>query len=276
MFIAYDQSNELVEAKNAMRKGHYFCYACGEPLILKRGKIILPHFAHQRGCICNDGWTHPKMCNWHREMQALFNTTEVAMENKQTGERHIADAVYKDIVFEFQHSQISSDEVAKRTRFYLSQGYRVAWVVDLSDKLITGKIRIIDNEAGVFYWPRASKMFYELPFYCSEDIQVVFSWKNAEENPNIRYGNNYTLKTYLNCVGWAYDQLEYNYTNQPICRPDLRFFAIVKKLAVHKNIGFDPEELFVNKPADENRYIRIAQDYIDEQEERASYYHYFS
>lgn len=182
MFSAYNSTfDDIVDARTASKKESYYCWACKKPLILKQGHIIQPHFAHQAKETCGDGWSHPSKTKWHRQMQDLFDTTEVLMEDAKTGERHIADAVYQDIVFEFQHSPINAEEVLNRTLFYMHQGYRVVWVVDIADVVKKCRLRSIDTDNNVYNWSRASRMFDFLPFLQRPDkIRVILYWEEYE------------------------------------------------------------------------------------------------
>ena len=48
----------------------YYCPICHAELILKKGDIITPHFAHKSIKDCDD-FTHD-MSDWHKEWQDLF------------------------------------------------------------------------------------------------------------------------------------------------------------------------------------------------------------
>ena len=51
MLLAYNQEKELIFAdKNTKRKETYFCPSCNEPVYLKKGEIMIPHFAHYQTC----------------------------------------------------------------------------------------------------------------------------------------------------------------------------------------------------------------------------------
>lgn len=46
MLVAYNGMLMRIVAANASRDGAYTCPGCREPVILKRGEIVTPHFAH--------------------------------------------------------------------------------------------------------------------------------------------------------------------------------------------------------------------------------------
>lgn len=45
--MALDEEGRLHRAATAPREGRYFCPACGGPVLLRRGPIRVPHFAHR-------------------------------------------------------------------------------------------------------------------------------------------------------------------------------------------------------------------------------------
>ena len=47
-----DSAGQLTHAKDAIRDNTYFCPACEQQFIFKRGKIKTPHFAHKSGLKC--------------------------------------------------------------------------------------------------------------------------------------------------------------------------------------------------------------------------------
>lgn len=51
--LAYDMTHTLVRVEDAAPSTQYFCPACGTRLILKRGAVKVPHFAHKPSDTCN-------------------------------------------------------------------------------------------------------------------------------------------------------------------------------------------------------------------------------
>lgn len=52
MLIALDDFGDRIEGKDAYRGEPYTCPACNAPVTLKRGAIVIPHFAHQPQSTC--------------------------------------------------------------------------------------------------------------------------------------------------------------------------------------------------------------------------------
>lgn len=116
------------DAKSEARKGLVgFCPNCKSPMIAKCGEKIIHHWAHKGKLEC-DNWWEPET-EWHRNWKGHFpkEWQEVVHQDPVTGERHIADVkTIVEIVLEFQHSPIKSDERISRNNFYK----KIAWIVD--------------------------------------------------------------------------------------------------------------------------------------------------
>lgn len=123
---ALNKKDEVVYADAAQIDGQYFCPCCGTPVLLKRGKVYTPHFAHISLDNCDSRY-HNNLGEWHTKMQDIFprEWREVIIGNR------IADIFHKNCVVEFQHSPITHSELRDRTNDYLTRGIKyVVWVFD--------------------------------------------------------------------------------------------------------------------------------------------------
>lgn len=101
------------------------CPGCNSEVIPKCGTIKIWHWAHKANeCIYH---TEPET-EWHLQWkeEAMKYGCNIEM---RFGE-HIADAVIKNKIIEFQHSNITSEEIISRSIFYIN----VDWVFDYRDK----------------------------------------------------------------------------------------------------------------------------------------------
>ncbi len=130
-----------VTAAAAERGGAFYCPSCGKPLVLKKGRIVVHHFAHKP----------PILCDWAR------GETLVHLEAKQTvhaaltargikaeleysvetmpGDRR-GDVIAwspkgQMIAIELQHTSISPDEIAERAFAYARAGAAQIWIAFL-------------------------------------------------------------------------------------------------------------------------------------------------
>ncbi|MBR1907750.1 competence protein [bacterium] len=118
-------NGKIVEPNKNIKKA--ICPLCGEIVISKCGKIKIFHWAHKSKQNC-DPWQENET-EWHRNWKNNFpkECQEVIMFDENTGEKHIADVKTKtDIILEFQHSYINTNEQCSREKFYKN----VIWIVD--------------------------------------------------------------------------------------------------------------------------------------------------
>jgi len=112
----------------------------GHVVIARRGEKNVHHFAHKAHtvCLCPDNkgaWHTQWQDRVHKEYQ------EVRMKEITSGILHIADVCIpscnvqcsgKGYVIEVQHSNMDSQTIRERERFYTSQGYILIWIFDCS------------------------------------------------------------------------------------------------------------------------------------------------
>ena len=145
MFTAYDKNGQIIYAEDCEKGVDCVCKVCGEKLVLKKGDIKRPHFAHNTKGTCSYDDRDNKS-PWHIRMQEYFpkEDREILFIDKRTGEKHIADVYLadKNTVIEFQHSDIKREEFLKRTEFHISNNRRIVWVFDESVK------KPLENDLG--------------------------------------------------------------------------------------------------------------------------------
>lgn len=102
------------------------CEHCGGSVIAKCGNKVVWHWAHATKESC-DSWYEPETA-WHRNWKHVFGERYSEIRVEKEGSWHIADIINKDgIVFEFQNSSISGQEIATREAFY---GEKMIWVIN--------------------------------------------------------------------------------------------------------------------------------------------------
>lgn len=113
-------NEELIKPKPGLKAE---CPACKEQVIAKCGNINVWHWSHLNDTEC-DSWSEPET-EWHYKWKTLFpiSCVEVSM-----GE-HRADVLWLGRVIEFQHSNISSEDILLREKFYGN----MFWVIDASE-----------------------------------------------------------------------------------------------------------------------------------------------
>ena len=174
MFYALDKNDIKVHISETKYDECYFCQKCNQQLKIisehkRLGQTISEHFSHigkinsqNKDYIpCTDHW-HYCMSEWHCEWQERFpkECRECVVSNGV--EKHIADVLINNTVIEFQHSRISVEEFRERNEFYTSIGYKVIWVFDLVDYVLSGVIRSERVGGSKWYWRSAPKFFRSL------------------------------------------------------------------------------------------------------------------
>lgn len=178
MFIAHDENHNIIPIENATRGNHYFCPTCGEHLIVKaeNSLAVHKHFAHRKGTQCTDDWNYD-MSEWHRAWQAKFPIECREVVKEKDGVKHRADVLINQTVIEFQHSPITSEEIAKRNDFYRSLGYQVVWVFDAEGQIKNSVGESLDPykcSPTDLRWKRAKEQFSK-PFPNEVDVFLDYS-----------------------------------------------------------------------------------------------------
>lgn len=189
MLFAIDKEGNRIHINYALRGQEYVCPCCEEKVVLKKGNIRKHHYAHHSGSMCRDGW-HYDMSDWHQEWQNKFPLQYQEIVKELNGKKHRADVLIEDkkIVFEFQHSALSSDEFYDRNIFYNTLGYKVIWVFDEIEQYISGEI---DNYRGdLWAWEKYRKTFddfnckdkrVEVYLHLEDDYLVRVTWSTGDK-----------------------------------------------------------------------------------------------
>ena len=171
MKFALFNNNKIIATKGAIG----VCPICESELIPKCGKVKVNHWSHKTKC--TDTW-HENETEWHRGWKDQFpsNWQELILFDS-SGEKHIADVkTSENIVIEFQHSRLSSDERQSRNDFYTING-KLIWVVD--GNRIARDIKQFQNMLERCY------LWQKLPFLLlsvkpSDEPQFVQDWKSKK------------------------------------------------------------------------------------------------
>lgn len=173
MFIANDENGIRTGISEASVECEYFCPLCNGPLIQKRGKVKINHFAHKQGCEC-DSW-HYDMSEWHREWQNHFpmECREVVIE--RDGKKHRADVLINNTVVEFQHSSLSREEFQERNQFYSEAGYKIVWLFDIQERVNQRNVfRLLSDDNDKYCWKWAPHVF---DGYFPGESKIIVYWQ---------------------------------------------------------------------------------------------------
>lgn len=146
MLQAYNAQQTLIDAKVAT-PGHYTCPICSRPVVLKKGKVKMPHFAHQsvKDCFM---YAYKKETVAHIEgkyaLYDLFTPQTCYLEYYLPDIEQIPDCFHQSgIALELQMSVIPTAHIAARTSGYASIGIEVVWIAKFEDiKLVGRKMKL--------------------------------------------------------------------------------------------------------------------------------------
>lgn len=197
MRFALNADNQRVNAAYALKENVYRCPLCKEELLLRQGRIMIPHFAHKKDSDC-DADTG-EMTEWHINWQNRFgeeNCEIPVVFNKETkcdnywgngwfcvpDVKLIADVIINNTVIEFQHSSITMEELEFRNHIHHSLNRRVVWLFDYQDCHSWLKRKYCYFENGhkriKYSWTRRRDCFYafesfpDSKHYCALYLQI--------------------------------------------------------------------------------------------------------
>ena len=205
MLFALDKNGKKIHINLTNRKDEYFCPCCNSKLVQKKGDIRIHHFAHPSENYCSDTW-HYDMTEWHAGWQDMFPKEYQEIVKKLNGENHRADVLIEEnkLVFEFQHSSLSTDEFDERNAFYNKLGYKVIWIFDVEEQYDAGQIELYDEDRNLWYWKHPKRTFdhfdsknkkvevyLQIDNFETELLKVVWCTQNNGMSKFITDGNFY-------------------------------------------------------------------------------------
>lgn len=136
MLVALMGQTRVIAA--AAEKGpDYVCPGCRQPVILRKGRKVIHHFAHRPPTSCNfaSGETHLHLLAKQTFLEFLRNQrgANAEVEYPLAGGRLRADVFVvgrngRPVAIELQHSSITLDEIERRTSAYMNAGVALLWL----------------------------------------------------------------------------------------------------------------------------------------------------
>lgn len=143
MLTACGQVGQKVHAcESDKADAPFHCPACEGPVILKKGRFKIPHFAHEPGSLCTYGAGETIR---HMELKlAIYEALKrsdavgpqkcgIEMRLSIGSEFRIADVLARIgptlVAIEVQRSVITEEEIRARTNFYTRKSIATLWVV---------------------------------------------------------------------------------------------------------------------------------------------------
>ena len=171
-----------VYAGNAAKGLDYICPGCRRSLILRKGAVRIHHFAHRPPvtCLWGIGETAAHLAAKELMREVFLGRSLVAeaewpiasLAGDRRADVYVEDMVAGKLAIELQHTPISREAIAARTRSYLAAGIAVFWVAFLGQALRLRARRPPPDEDGDWlierYVPRPFERW--IAGYCAGDI----------------------------------------------------------------------------------------------------------
>jgi competence protein CoiA len=130
----HKESSERMLAEEADSSVEYVCPACRWPVVLKAGRLKVPHFAHKPGtpCFHGQGETMAHLSCKLSLYRALHRAARhPALEVVHGG--FVSDVVFQvnghAVSIEVQRSALTVDQIHDRTKKYAERGIPVLWLL---------------------------------------------------------------------------------------------------------------------------------------------------
>jgi competence CoiA-like predicted nuclease len=195
---------ELIHADRALRGPVYNCRFCPSEMILKRGEVRIPHFAHRASQSCIS--LHKPESEFHLKLKKRVHEFLKGSELEVRIGDHVFDVVHNQFIFECQVSAISLEEMHDRERcaqehdkeivwVFGSPPYGVAWHtrqgevtrVKAAELMVNEKgdmLRYCD-ERGIFFERELTKPAPRAPHEFNDESECKTKWFFEESDPGI-------------------------------------------------------------------------------------------
>jgi competence protein CoiA len=147
MLSAYNRLGEQVVAWEAIKEnGPFTCPECGEAVIVKKGSVVMHHFAHSAPSKCQFG-SGESAEHWRAKFEIYEALRKHPSVTRLMVERNLG-SVRPDVSFclagvhvalELQRSTLSQELIAQRTRIYTAKYIHVLWMPLFNREMVEGK-----------------------------------------------------------------------------------------------------------------------------------------
>jgi competence CoiA-like predicted nuclease len=180
MLLAYNSQGDKIKAKNGTRNNKYFCPICGEEVILKKGLIKIPHYAHKPDNTCKWDFWEPES-DRHREMKQIIMDNIFSINNctfaeyEYSFDKYIADVYFEipynnttfKVAVECQCSDKTLEDFIEKNNYYTEMGVSVLWVFNFPKNWVKNNTTLNDTI-------RVSSMMWEAHKLYSGQIYLLW------------------------------------------------------------------------------------------------------
>jgi competence protein CoiA len=136
---------QRIDALEAEKGPPYLCPNCGAAVVLKKGRVVIHHFAHKPPTDCSwaSGETREHLLaktvlrDAYRERgyQADYEVPVLSGVGDRRADVLLTNSKGTMVAIEIQHTPILFDAMERRTSAYVAAGVPVIWLGILSDKM---------------------------------------------------------------------------------------------------------------------------------------------
>lgn len=161
-------------ADQAVRQEQYFCPTCNEPLVLRKGQILRPHFAHHPTRQCRDDWTYDETA-WQQVWQSQFPADNQEVIVTQGRQMHRADVIMGNTVLLFQQSPIAAKFFAEKTKYFLQDNKDVFWIFDVEKDYATKSLKPNPRNQNNLFWDTPPACLKKFDLSANKHVHIFLS-----------------------------------------------------------------------------------------------------
>ena len=160
-----------IYAHAAQKGASYHCPGCKAELVLRKGDIVIHHFAHKPPVECEFGagesadHLEAKLAIYRafapRALKAEMEWPVEALSGDRRADVFVWDMQGAKIAFEIQHTEISGDLIARRSDAYMRAGISVVWIPFLKSRFRAQAERVKPGGEGDWIIPNYSPRPFE-------------------------------------------------------------------------------------------------------------------
>ena len=166
-------------ADDAAKGEEYFCPTCSKPLVLKKGKIILPHFAHFPNQPCTDTWTYDES-PWQQKWQRKFRAEQQEVIVSHNSQSHRADIIAGDNVLLFQDTAITGKFFNEKTKYFQHDGKDVFWIIHVEEDIAAGILRVNPKDKNQMFWDHPPVFLKKVDLKQDKKLHIVLDMGNGK------------------------------------------------------------------------------------------------
>lgn len=149
-----------IEASRAEKGPEYLCPNCEKTVILKKGRIVIHHFAHKPpvNCIWGKGETREHMVAKelfrdefaNRGLRSKYECQIPSLPKDNRADVAVWFPSGESFAIELQHTPVDYDSLESRTQSYINAKVRVIWIPFFRPKLWKEARKLKPHEVGDF------------------------------------------------------------------------------------------------------------------------------